>query len=1093
MDMQEIREFWKEHLPGVDFELGNPQDTYKKKFASTKAGALPPLTEFDPHSAVTLQISKEGAGVAVDDPDFDSDSDFDPDPETMKTMALTSEESLELAGGGAPATANLANCELLDKLGEGGMGIVYRGWQNNLCREVAVKKSLAMRGDVEQRQSFLAEAIVSGLLAHPNIVPVYELADDASGEPVLVMKLIQGSEWAELLHPKSDKHKEKAANFEFEDHLEILEQLCNAVSFAHSKGIIHCDLKPANVMIGDYGEVLLMDWGLAIDDKKDSRKSPQARLIRSKESVNGPSGTPSYMPYELAEGRGQKIGPWTDVYLLGAILHELLTGWPPHLAETFLEVLHKASKGESPELPESAPPELAQICRKALARETEARYQSASEFQSDLQRYLRHRESIVISDEAQKVLLRCSRAVVKAQEEGRLSIGKEQRNQLYEDFSTAVAGFCQAKMLWSKNPHCDKGEMETRHSYAKAALLFGDLSLAEAQVSKLKEQSEATAEIEVKIQARHEVRKQNQRAVTTLKYTLIGSASVIIMGLSVGLWSVNNARNETEKARALAELNEEKAILKENIARERLIRITQLSDIKRIIEFENEAALLWPANSTNIPSLRAWLQRCQKITERRPLHIKNLELYRKNALPLNPAFIKLEHKKFEEGRKIELLFQIEDKIKRNHKIWANGSNATKRSKAFNKLEECGHQLLEIKLEQARFLISGVKEPPRGQFDKQINELLTQLKIEIKNYQELMGKRLFWRFEKLSAQWEHDVLTDLVKRLDIFESQLVPEVRERIKQAERVHKESMVHAKNRWREVREAFTKDPVLKRIPLTAQEGLIPLGPDPVSGLWEFADLRTGKAAVRGQDGKLALTVETGLVFILIPGNTFDIGASDPLASADERHIHSITLAPYFISKYEMTQAQWQRVTGKNPSFFKKGPQYPVEQISWEDCHRVLFQLGMTLPTEAQWEYAARAGTKSIWWTGDNVQSLKNAANLADISYKKAGGTNAIELWKDDGYPEHAPIGSFRSNPFGLNDVVGNVWEWCVDSYASYKLPVEEETGKRLVFYPMKRAYRGGSWRFAAIDARSANRNRLSALGRDRDIGVRPARKIDD
>ncbi|MDF1665005.1 MAG: formylglycine-generating enzyme family protein, partial [Planctomycetota bacterium] len=278
----------------------------------------------------------------------------------------------------------------------------------------------------------------------------------------------------------------------------------------------------------------------------------------------------------------------------------------------------------------------------------------------------------------------------------------------------------------------------------------------------------------------------------------------------------------------------------------------------------------------------------------------------------------------------------------------------------------------------------------------------------------------------------------------------------------------------------------------IKVQEGLVPLGPDPKSGLWEFVDLQTGSPPTRGPNGRWQLKAENGLIFVLVPAGTYRIGADDPKSSLDERPVHEVSVDAFFLSKYEMTQAQWERVTGENPSFFKYGPMNPVEQVSWKDSNRVLFQLGLVLPTEAQWEFAARAGTKSVWWTGDDVKSLKNAANLADITYKKAGGTNLSEAWKDDGYSEHAPIGSFRVNSFGFHDVVGNVWEWCADSYASYELPVEKGTGLRHVFYPQKRAYRGGSWRFAAIDARSANRNRLSELGRDRDIGLRPARVLE-
>src|SRR5262249_38820451 len=142
----------------------------------------------------------------------------------------------------------------------------------------------------------------------------------------------------------------------------------------------------------------------------------------------------------------------------------------------------------------------------------------------------------------------------------------------------------------------------------------------------------------------------------------------------------------------------------------------------------------------------------------------------------------------------------------------------------------------------------------------------------------------------------------------------------------------------------------------------------------------------------------------------------------------------------YEMTQGQWLRLVGSNPSLGAPGSSTgislsnPVEQISWKECELWLGRLGLVLPTEAQWEYGARGGTTTPRWTGIGTDGLAKAANVADMFLHENGGTPSwkFESW-NDGYAIHAPVGSFDPNPFGLHDVLGNVWEWCRDGLNRY------------------------------------------------------------
>jgi formylglycine-generating enzyme required for sulfatase activity len=313
-------------------------------------------------------------------------------------------------------------------------------------------------------------------------------------------------------------------------------------------------------------------------------------------------------------------------------------------------------------------------------------------------------------------------------------------------------------------------------------------------------------------------------------------------------------------------------------------------------------------------------------------------------------------------------------------------------------------------------------------------------------------------------------------------------------------------------------RSPTYEGLRIEPLDGFLPLGRDPQSRLEEFAHLASGAPPRRRADGRLELDADTGLVFVLLPGGRCRLGARppdrdhpigapnvDPAALADEQPVHDIDLAPFLISKFEMTQGQWQRLAGEQPSVFRPPlrygareritPCHPVENVSWEQCSELLARAGLELPTEAQWEYAARGGTATVWWTGDARESLIGAANLADRSARRfeIGGEMPSD-WPelDDGFPVHAPVDSLRPNPFGLHHVHGNVWEWCRDRYGEYSVAPRAGDGLREPAGSSRHCVRGGSFNYSAGAARSA------ARGGDPDgwhsfaIGVRPAADVE-
>ena len=258
-------------------------------------------------------------------------------------------------------------------LGRGGMGVVYRAWHLRLNRAVALKMLLAGPcARPEELERFLRESQAVAGLGHPNIVQVYDMGD-VEGRPYFTMELVEGGNLANQIRGVPQPAHQAAAR---------VATLAEAIHAAHQSGIVHRDLKPANILLTRDGTPKVTDFGLA------RRLEGDGGLTLS----GVPVGTPSYMAPEQARGKRQEIGPATDVYALGAILYELLTGRPPFRAESATATLQQVLTDEpvSPtRLNPQAPRDLTTICLKCLSKEPHRRYSSAAALADDLRRFLR--------------------------------------------------------------------------------------------------------------------------------------------------------------------------------------------------------------------------------------------------------------------------------------------------------------------------------------------------------------------------------------------------------------------------------------------------------------------------------------------------------------------------------------------------------------------------------------------------------------------------------------------------------------------------------------------------------------------------------
>jgi eukaryotic-like serine/threonine-protein kinase len=291
----------------------------------------------------------------------------------------------EVEREGIPTPGHL---RIFREIGRGGMGRIHPATDRNLLRHVALKRLDRDLAKVPMyKDGFIAEAQMTGQLEHPNIVPVHELAVSDEGVPYFTMKLVQGINFDDWLRASE---RPPGSTARLEDGLEIFLKVCDAVAYAHHRGVIHRDLKPENVMVADFGQTYLMDWGLS----RLSRTKP-ASGARSQMEAPGPVGTPTHMAPEQARGNPHEMDERSDVFGLGAILYEIVSGKMPYgEARDVDSVLERARDGRVVPIDVACmgigvSKRIRAIIDKAVAPNPADRYQSVVELQADVRHFLR--------------------------------------------------------------------------------------------------------------------------------------------------------------------------------------------------------------------------------------------------------------------------------------------------------------------------------------------------------------------------------------------------------------------------------------------------------------------------------------------------------------------------------------------------------------------------------------------------------------------------------------------------------------------------------------------------------------------------------
>ncbi len=357
---------------------------------------------------VTLVVEQKSedpsqAATIVQSPRQKGDPFEDLDATVIKSRTAQRPESQ----GGWLVAAHQGEYQLVKEIARGGMGQIYFGEDPQLKRQVAVKVSSVSQGGEDPR--FSKEAEVLALLAHPNIVPIHTMGVDGQGRPFYSMKLVKGRTLQAVLNALKDGDAAAAKEYTQAALLTIFRKVCDAMAFAHAKGILHRDLKPENIMVGEYGEVLVMDWGLAkILGERDA-----AGAIKEGATDTGNygmtlegevMGTPQYMSPEQAEGMVAELDTRSDIYSMGGILYAILTLRPPVGGSTLAEVLGNVKSGVLSPMgtttrmakgiggrPEpmavAVPTALQAVTLRAMSTDRTKRYPSVELFAEDIESY----------------------------------------------------------------------------------------------------------------------------------------------------------------------------------------------------------------------------------------------------------------------------------------------------------------------------------------------------------------------------------------------------------------------------------------------------------------------------------------------------------------------------------------------------------------------------------------------------------------------------------------------------------------------------------------------------------------------------------
>jgi formylglycine-generating enzyme required for sulfatase activity len=509
------------------------------------------------------------------------------------------------------------------------------------------------------------------------------------------------------------------------------------------------------------------------------------------------------------------------------------------------------------------------------------------------------------------------------------------------------------------------------------------------------------------------------------------------------------------------------------VQRSRTKAALEQADARALASLREREESLWPSQREKLPAMQRWLDEARDLATRIPDYRAQLDALRRSSARPARADRTVSAPMRPLVERIALLHTeiagLEEDIA---DITVNGSGLGKE-------------------QGIRF--SRQEQQRRGR-------IIERLSVRIADHDA-------WEFKDSSARARSEellnVISDGLELSDPIDGGIV-RMERRMQKIQAVEQQSLVAGAELWSTASASIANAqtcPSYAGLQLQAQFALVPLGQDPHSGLWEFADVATGRVPKRDEQGVLQLTAEHGIVFVLLPPGEIVLGR-DAFSDVEQVDV-SVRLDAFFLGKHELTQAQWFRMTGDNPSYYRVGTEWivpsfvvpegapvttatwswPVEQINWHQAKNALERFGLRLPTEAQWEYGCRAGTTTTW-------------SLAETELEMKGKSNSTHGWPDgpyfDGWHITCPIGSFPANPWGLCEVHGNVAEWVLEPFwTTFRFPLRDGDGLSRAPESRLRTTRGGNIGGTAIMQASGVRADMPPTLCDRATGVRAMRAI--
>ncbi|MGK0434165.1 MAG: formylglycine-generating enzyme required for sulfatase activity/serine/threonine protein kinase [Planctomycetota bacterium] len=1040
--------------------------------------------------------------------------------------------------------------EIEGEVDRGGMGVILKIRDCHLNRPLAMKVMLDRKeptDDYERQLSrqflsrFLEEAQVTSQLDHPGVVPVHELGLDQEGKVFFTMRLIHGRTAGEVFaqaHSGNNGWTTMRA-------LEVVLKVCDTMAFAHDKGILHRDLKPDNVMVGRFGEVYVMDWGLAKvvgqDEPHDQVDRPEGRSAPSRiesarrrdaDSDDGSSvasmdgqrvGTPSYMPPEQA--RGEVVDQRADVYAIGAMLYELLAGRAPYVTpgarqpacNILSDVVDRPPKPLT-EIQKALPAALVAIVDKAMARQRGDRYTTTQELAADIRAFLDQRAvqayrtgaliELRLWIKRNKPLATTLMAAVLflvAGIAGTLINAREANRQAQANAELATAETKAKEDAIAQKARAD--ELATTATKAKEK--FATKVVEFDQLASVVRYERAVASEQLLYPAWPNQIDALQRWLDEDCTPLLAMRPRI--DSTVTTLRANYTTEPSEAQRQL-DLSSHPRHLEWQQLEKRIASLHYAAAIRtgqaELVELE------LPAGTKQLaPDMHYQLGRM--LGSPRP---KALRLYAQEPLALALARLAVQ----------EAIGTNQEAKYRDSLAWAllaNGQDEAAKEQSAMAVKVADASVREIFKSDGQKLVDAVDRAGVILVEAEASYRLLDTEVRAQHT---------WTFpaEYESERFLHGTLVDVQEKLAHLESEQQASVLMRLRWARQIGDWTRAHPNARitWTAVREQIAASNKYAGHTVELREenvyGLVPLGANPVTGYQEFYHLRSAWDGVvdpstlpiprHAADGSIKVTDNTGIVFVLLPGGTVQIGSqnSDPDAPyydpqrESEEVLFDVTLSPFLLARHEMTQAQWQRLWTwdqllRNPSSHQAGGRIagkaftstnPTESVDWVSCDLLLTRVGLVLPTEAQWEYGCRAGTTTPWSSGREASSLEGRSNLADASAKRIATWQSFVDW-DDGYVSHSPVGSFAANGFGLFDMHGNVSEWCRDRDGDYgrERPGDGLRGPKGVQDDRRdgNIMRGGSFSSDENRARSARRNHFDRTTRGNSLGLRAARSL--